>query len=209
VSAIHGEQFESLGQQAQAARLGMWVFLGSELLLFAGLFALYAAARVEAPHAFHEGVAHGTKTLGTINTAVLITSSTFAALAVHALRGANRRRCLLALSATLGLAAAFLAIKLVEYLQHFRQGIYPGGVGAFFVTHPNPGLASFWTLYFVSTGLHAIHVAVGMLVIGATAAQVARGRIHAERLYPLENATLYWHLIDLVWIFLWPLYYLT
>jgi cytochrome c oxidase subunit 3 len=209
VTTLHGEHFESLGQQAQASRLGMWVFLGSELLLFAGLFALYAAGRVEAPSAFHEGIAHSTKILGSINTAVLITSSTFAALSVQALRRAKRGLCLLALLITLALAAAFLVIKFSEYARHFREGIYPGGAGAFFVSHPSHGLASFWTLYFVSTGLHAIHVAVGMLVIGFTLAKVARGKINAERLYPLENATLYWHLIDLVWIFLWPLYYLT
>jgi cytochrome c oxidase subunit III len=209
VNSIHGDQFESLGQQAQASRLGMWVFLGSELLLFAGLFALYAAGRVGAPAAFHEGIAHSTKILGSINTGVLITSSTFAALSVQALRRSKRGLCLLALLATLGLAAVFLIIKLTEYGRHFREGIYPGGAGQFFATHSNHGLALFWTLYFVSTGLHAIHVLVGMLVIGFTAVGIARGSIHAERLYPLENATLYWHLIDLVWIFLWPLYYLT
>lgn len=199
--------FESGVQQAHAARLGMWVFLSSELLLFAGLFALYAASRAATPAAFHAGVAHAQKWLGSANTLVLLLSSTLAALAVRALEHERRRLCLLALGATLLLAATFLVIKAAEYWLHFREGIFPGrpldGRSA------ELGSTLFWTLYFVSTGLHALHVLVGILVLGMTAHGILRLRIGAERAYVLENATLYWHLVDLVWIFLWPLYYLT
>lgn len=209
MTLAHGEHFESTAQQAQASRLGMWVFLGSELLLFAGLFALYSAGRLEAPGAFREGIAHSTKLLGSLNTAVLLTSSTCAAIALRALERSRRGVCLLSLGLTLLLGLVFLLIKFSEYAQHFREGIYPGGVGHFFTTHAERSLAFFWTMYFVSTGLHAVHVTVGLFVIGCSAYGVARGSIHPQRSYPLENATLYWHLIDLIWIVLWPLYYLT
>lgn len=208
MTIAHGDHFESEAQQAQASRLGMWVFLGSELLLFAGLFALYSAGRLEAPSAFREGIAHSTKLLGSLNTAVLLTSSTCAAISLRALEHGRRGVCLLALALTLLLGLAFLGIKFSEYALHFREGIYPGGAGRFFSTHPSRSLAFFWTMYFVSTGLHAVHVTVGLLVIGFSAYGVARGSIHPLRSYPLENATLYWHLIDLIWIVLWPLYYL-
>ncbi|HEY8945517.1 MAG TPA: cytochrome c oxidase subunit 3 [Polyangiaceae bacterium] len=195
--------FESGEQQTQAARLGMWIFLGSELLLFAGLFALYAASRAAMPAAFHAAIAHSEKILGSINTGVLLVSSTLAALSVRALEQGNRRGCLLALGGTLLLAATFLGIKVTEYGLHFREGIFPGGS-----TTGERGAPIFWTLYFVSTGLHAIHVLVGMGVLSLAARGVARGQIPRERAYVLENATLYWHLVDLIWIFLWPLYYL-
>lgn len=208
MSRGHASHFQSSEQQAQAARLGMWVFLGSELLLFGGLFALYAGYRAHAPQAFAEGIAHSSKGLGSTNTGLLLISSTLAALSVHAGRAGQRRRAALLLFGTMALGVAFLIIKLVEYRAHFRAGIYPGGVGQFFVQHPTPGLASFWTLYFAATGLHAVHVSVGLLLLAVTTAALLRGKLMAERLYPLENAVLYWHLIDLIWIFLWPLYYL-
>jgi len=197
------QHFESNAQRAQAARLGMWVFLGSELLLFAGLFALYGASRAAAPAAFRTAIEHSEKVLGSINTLVLLVSSTSAALAVRAIEHDRRRACLLALGGTLLLAGAFLAIKLTEYRLHFREGIFPGGSA-----HVGHGATLFWTLYFVSTGLHAIHVVVGMGVLALAARGVALGQITSERAYVLENATLYWHLVDLIWIFLWPLYYL-
>jgi cytochrome c oxidase subunit 3 len=208
MSAQHAGHFESVEQQAQAARLGMWVFLGSELLLFAGLFALYAGYRVHAPAAFALGIAHGNKALGSLNTGILLASSTLAALAVHAARGGRRGRAVWSLGGTLALGAAFLIVKLTEYSQHFHAGIYPGGSGEFFSRHTEPGLATFWTLYFAATGLHAIHVAVGLVVLAITAINWARRRLTPEHLFRFENAVLYWHLIDVIWIFLWPLYYL-
>ena len=207
--AAHAEHFESAARQAHAARFGMWVFLGSELLLFAGLFALYATGRVANPEAFREGIAHATKTLGSINTAILLVSSTSVALSVELLRRGRQKLSIGALGVTIALGVAFLALKLTEYAEHFREGIFPGGAGHFFVLHPAPGLALFWSLYFISTGLHAVHVCVGLLLLSLTARRVAQGHINSTHLYTLHNAALYWHLIDLVWIFLWPLYYLT
>lgn len=208
MSAEPAEHFESTAQQAHAARLGTWVFLASELLLFAGLFALYGAYRGHFPSGFREGIQHATKWQGSLNTLLLLTSSTLVALAVDALRRDRPARAWLLSGSTILLGAAFLAIKLHEYRGHFALGIYPGGAGDYFAGHATPGLATFWTLYFATTGLHAIHVLIGMLVLGVTCIGLLRGSITARRSYPLENAALYWHLVDLIWIFVWPLYYL-
>lgn len=207
MTPAHAEHFESAEQQAHAARLGMWVFLASELLLFAGLFALYAGYRAHWPDGFKDGIAHATKWPGALNTILLLTSSTLAALAVEAGREGRRLRACLLLGSTMLLGVAFFTIKLLEYRAHFAEGIYPGGAGSY-LAHAPPGASVFWTLYFVSTGLHAVHVLVGIIVLGMTAIGLLRGRLAADRSYVLENAVLYWHLIDLIWIFLWPLYYL-
>jgi cytochrome c oxidase subunit 3 len=202
-------QFEDMPKQAHAARLGMWIFLASEVLLFAGLFALYASYRAEHPSGFGEGVRHNTRVLGSINTAVLLVSSYFAALGLHQLRRDRRRLAVLLTSLTIALGAVFLAIKFVEYRTHFREGIYPGGVGRFFAEHhADQGMIQFWTLYFFMTGLHAVHVTVGMGVLAFVALRVARARVTAAAPHPLELAAIYWHLVDVIWIFLWPLFYL-
>lgn len=207
MSPTPARHFESASQQAHAARFGMWVFLSSELLLFAGLFALYAANRVASPAEFRAFIEHAQKLLGSLNTVVLLLSSTFAACAVRAFERGQRRLCLFSLSGTLILAVAFLAIKLTEYGIHFREGIFPGRVLES-SGHAAHASVLFWTLYFVTTGLHALHVFVGLVVLGFVAVAIARDRLARERVYVLENATLYWHLVDVIWIFLWPLYYL-
>jgi cytochrome c oxidase subunit 3 len=194
--------------RAYTAKLGMWVFLASESLLFAALFALYGAARAADPEAFAEGIRHMSLSLGTINTFLLLTSSAVVASSVDALERGRRRTAMALISCTIVLGLAFLALKGTEYVQHIHNGIVPGGGTPFFVSHPARGLGIFFTLYYLTTGLHALHVIVGLVVLTWAALQVARRRIDSGRAYPLELATLYWHLIDLVWIFLWPLYYL-
>jgi cytochrome c oxidase subunit III len=124
--------FESMEQQAHAARLGMWVFLASEMLLFAGLFALFVTYRVEHPVGFAEGVRHNTKVLGSINTGVLLFSSYLVATSVQMVRRGSLGTAKLLILGTIVLGATFLAIKFTEYGHHFREGIYPGGAGAFF-----------------------------------------------------------------------------
>ena len=128
---VHAGHFEDLARQAHAARLGMWVFLGSEVLFFAGLFALYATYRIEHPTGFGEGVLHNTLALGTTNTGVLLLSSYTIALAVHELRRGKTRAAAALTGVTVLLGVCFLGIKTTEYLEHFREGIYPGGVGSF------------------------------------------------------------------------------
>jgi cytochrome c oxidase subunit 3 len=207
-SAPHEEHFESLAQQAHAARLAMWVFLASEVLLFASLFALYASYRLHFTASFTEAVHHNAKVIGSINTGVLLLSSTIVACSVHALRSGRRALAAMFVAATMSLGLVFLILKATEYRAHFHEGIYPGGAGRFFLEHPLPGLPEFWTLYFGMTGLHAVHVIVGVTVLGAMLLGILRGRIDMATSYKLELGALYWHLVDLVWIFLWPLFYL-
>jgi cytochrome c oxidase subunit 3 len=205
---VHAEYFEDMRKQAHAARLGMWVFLASEILFFAGLFALYATYRTEHPRGFGIGVEHNTLAWGTINTAVLLVSSYTIALAVHELRRNRATESALLIVATVFLGGCFLAIKTGEYLKHFREGIYPGGAGAFFHEYTEPGVKMFFTLYYCMTGLHAIHVLVGMIVLSVLLTQVISGKIGASAPYRLAIGAVYWHLIDVIWIFLWPLFYL-
>jgi cytochrome c oxidase subunit III len=205
---VPAEHFEDLATQAHAAKLGIAVFLASEALLFAGLFALFATYRAEYTEAFGEGVRHNTKVLGSLNTAVLLVSSTLVALSVHAARAGKRLRSALLLSGTIVLGFAFLGVKLVEYAHHFHEGIFPGGAGVFFQQHTEQGLPLFWTLYYVVTGLHAVHVTVGVTVLAVMLVRVLRGRIAPPATYPLEIGALYWHLVDVIWIFVWPLFYL-
>jgi cytochrome c oxidase subunit 3 len=202
------EHFENLEKQAHAARLGMWVFLGSEVLFFSGLFALYIAYRTEHPYGFGVGVEHNTLALGSINTGVLLVSSYTVAMAVHELRRGKNRLSALLIGTTVLLGLAFLVIKTTEYLQHFREGIYPGGWGPFFHEHGDAGTKMFFTLYYCMTGLHAAHVFVGMCVLAVLLLRVARRDIGDWAPHPLAMGAVYWHLVDLIWIFLWPLFYL-
>ncbi len=202
------DHFESLEQQAQAARLGMWVFLATEVLLFGAAFALFVSYQVHFPDAFRQSIEHNAKVLGTVNTGVLLTSSTLVAGAVHALRAGSRRSSSWLLAGTIGLAFVFLGIKATEYGRHFAEGIYPGGAGHFFVEHHVRGMAEFWTLYYLMTGLHAVHVTVGIGVLGVLLVEVLRGRIGKRSAHKLEIGAIYWHLVDVIWIFLWPLFYL-
>jgi len=208
-SPPHASHFESLERQADAARFGMWVFLGSEVLLFSGLFALYGSYRAHWPHAFDVGIEHMEVVLGSVNTVVLIVSSYFAALSVHGLERGKRRQAMLSLAVTLALGATFLVLKGVEYAHHLEDGMAPGGRTAFFRAQGVTGLESFVTLYYVSTGLHALHVVVGMTILAVFFVLVATRRVGRPHAHKLETAVLYWHLVDAIWIFLWPMYYLT
>lgn len=203
------DQYDSLETQQHAARLGMWVFLGSETLLFAALFALYMAYRMIYPEGFAAGVEHSDQVMGTLNTVVLITSSFTVALAVHAVRDGHRRGVGWLLLATIALAGVFLVIKGFEYAHHFRDGIYPGHLfdNDELDTHGR-GPILFFTLYFFMTGLHALHVIAGIVFLGVVAVVHRRRPYTSESYVPLDLGALYWHLVDAVWIFLWPIFYL-
>lgn len=198
--------FEDLEVQAHAAHVGMWVFLGSELLLFAGVFALYAGYRAGNTEAFRAASTHTDFALGALMTGVLLTGSLFAALAAAAIR-AGRRGTPALLAAAAASGALFLGLKLTEYAHHVRDGVLPtGGPG---IPHdPAGGERIFWALYYAGTGLHMVHVTVGVLVLLVLAALVARGRLGPDRAHVVENGCDYWHLVDLVWLFLWPAFYL-
>ncbi len=201
------EWFEDIDKQDHAARLGMWLFLASEALLFAGLFGLYTCYRIAHAADFLAASRHNNVYLGTLNTVVLITSSFTVAWAIHSLQAGRPRAAVRSLALTLLLGASFLVVKGVEYRQHFHDGIFPSSYYRF-AELPQSGARLFFTLYYFMTGLHALHVVGGMTWVAATLVLVRRGRLGAARPLGLELAGLYWHLVDLVWIFLWPLLYL-
>ena len=191
-----------------ALHLAMWIFLGSETLLFAGLFGLYAAYRAEYTVDFVAAVAHNDEVIGTVNTVVLIVSSFFVAWGIHAMRAGRDRRCVTALAIALGLGLLFLVFKSIEYRHHFAEGIVPGE-GYASAALPSFGAHMFFNLYYTMTGLHALHVIAGMVILGWLIVRVRRRRATREHHPELELGGLYWHLVDVVWIFLWPLLYLT
>lgn len=206
-AATARDWFEDAERQAYASSIGMWLFLGSELLLFGGLFGLYAAYRVIYPVDFHHAAGHNEVAIGSANTFVLITSSFTVAWAVHALRAGARRMAVLAVGVTVLFGLIFLGLKAIEYTHHFREGIYPGA-GYALASLPGPGARHFFTLYFFMTGLHAMHVIGGLTALVLIGWATHRGRVNPDHPTALENAALYWHLVDVVWIFLWPLLYL-
>ena len=200
-------QFDSLGQQTEAATLGMWVFLVTEVLFFGGLFVTYAVYRAFYPAAFSAGSHELDIVLGGINTAVLITSSLTMALAVHAAQLGQRRLLMLFLTATMILGSVFLGIKAVEYYHKFAEHHVPGAGFQFEKEHQRHAQI-FFSLYFIMTGLHALHMIIGIGVLLVMWIWAWRGTITAEYFAPIEISGLYWHFVDIVWIFLFPLLYL-
>ena len=187
------------------ARLGMWLFLVTEWLLFGGLFLVYSYLRHLYPGDFHRGGATMDVRLGVANTVILLTSSLTVALSVAALRRGAGARAKAMLAASLALGLAFLAIKGLEWAAKFQHGLFPGAPQ---LAGLPQGEQLFLKLYFTMTGLHGLHVLAGLGVFAVLLAQAARGRLGRERAIQLENAGLFWHLVDVVWIFLLPLFYL-
>lgn len=199
--------FETLEKQHHAGRLGMWVFIASELLFFAALFALYASYRALYREAFAAASQHSDLTIGTINTFVLITSSFTIALAIHAIHTDDRKRTFRFLGVTFVLGTLFMLFKGYEYLHHFHEGIAPG-LWYTFTELDAPGVRLYFTLYYVMTGLHALHVAIGLGLIAWLMVRTRRGVYSRHSSLGLELVGVYWHLVDLIWIFLWPMFYL-
>lgn len=202
------EHFEDLPKQEHAGRLGLWIFLASEMLFFAALFTLFAGYRLEHGEVFDRAVRHNAVALGSTNTAILLGGSTLAAVGVALYRRgrAGAGAALFATTAALGLV--FLGVKSTEYALHFREGIYPGGAGEFFADHPERGYAVFFTLYYWMTGLHALHVIVGIGLLAWVALWSTRRKVGVHGSHRAELVALYWHFVDVIWIFLWPMFYL-
>jgi cytochrome c oxidase subunit 3 len=200
--------FENLAQQTEASTLGMWVFLVTEVLFFGGLFLCYLVYRLAYPDAFAAASHSLDVTLGTINTVVLITSSLTMALAVHSAQTGQRKLIMMFLVATMLLGAVFLGIKGVEYYHKFVEHHVPGPGFQFeekeYVRHAQ----IFFSLYFAMTGLHALHMVIGFGIMTWMLLWTWRGTITAEYYSPIEISGLYWHFVDIVWIFLFPLLYL-
>jgi len=199
--------FDDLEQQTEAATLGMWVFLITEILFFGGLFAVYTVYRHAYPAAFAAASHELDITLGAINTAVLIGSSLTMALAVHSAQTGARRLTSVFLIATIVLGGVFLGIKATEYAHKFAEHHVPGP-GFQFAPEYVRQAQVFFSLYFAMTGLHALHMVIGIGVLLVLLWLSWRGRFSAEYFTPVEVTGLYWHFVDIVWIFLFPLLYL-
>lgn len=197
--------FDDLEQQKESDTLGMWLFLGTEIMLFGGLFLGYAVYRALYPEAWVEGSNHNDILLGTLNTCVLLISSLTMALAVHAAEEDLWGTSVGFLGATLILGTLFLGIKFYEYYVHYEHHLVPG-LRFNLEQGPAPHVELFMFFYFVMTGLHAVHMLIGLGVVGVIAFQAWRRRLSFHM--PVEMAGLYWHLVDIVWVFLFPLLYL-
>jgi cytochrome c oxidase subunit III len=199
--------FSTSQQQAESAKLGMWVFLLTEILLFGGLFLAYTVYRSWHPDMFYNAHLFLDRELGSLNTVVLILSSLTMALAIRSMQLGNRKRTIRMLVFTLALAAVFLVVKYFEYSHKIDLGQLPGKLYTFQgIEGDNPHV--FFSVYFLMTGLHGIHVVAGMLTIGWVLWRTVRNDFSSEYYTPIEMTGLYWHLVDLVWIFLFPLFYL-
>jgi cytochrome c oxidase subunit 3 len=201
-------QFDDAGQQHEAASLGMWVFLVTEVMFFGGLFTVYVVYRALFPTVFGHASNHLDVFLGTLNTAVLITSSLTMALAVRAAQvGARGGTIARWLGATAALGATFLSIKGYEYAHKYLEGMLPGPT----FTYAGPDAHQtelFLSLYFTMTGVHALHMVIGLGLLAWLVVGARRGRFGAAYHTPVELVGLYWHFVDVVWIFLFPLLYL-
>ena len=198
--------FHSGQQQLSAANLGMWLFLGQEILFFSGLFMAYIAYRWMYPDTWLSAADVLDKGLGATNTVVLLTSSLTMVFAVREVELDRPKHAIRYLIATVGFGVVFLGIKAVEYSHKFEYGILPG---AHYAGDNVEGMAGlFFGIYFALTGLHAVHVIIGLGLLGWLALKVNAGTVNRENYALAENIGLYWHLVDLIWIFLFPLMYL-
>ena len=187
------------------ARVGMWLFLLSEILLFGGMFILYSTYRYRYPSDFHQGSQEMEILLGTLNTLLLQTSALIMTLSIVVLQRGNRRLSIYLLLGTMLLGLVFLGIKGSEWGLKIRDGIYPNS--PILLARPK-GQILYFSLYYVMTGLHGFHVFVGICVLSVMLVFLLTGKLHPARVVPLENSGLYWHLVDIIWIFLYPLFYL-
>lgn len=201
-----GHHWETMEQQHEGNILGMWLFLITEVMLFGGLFTSYIIFRMLYPDVFQESSHFQNVPIGTFNTVILITSSLTMALAVRSAQLANRRALVIFLLLTTVLGLAFVGFKGYEYYQHWHEGLVPGML----FTNPelDPRAQIYFFLYFTMTGLHAIHMLIGIGIVIVLAVQAMRGRYLGPFYAPVELMGLYWHFVDVVWVFLFPLLYL-
>jgi cytochrome c oxidase subunit III len=205
--AALAHQFDDAAQQRDAANFGMWVFLVTEIMFFGGLFAGYAIYRTMYPDAFALTSRYMNVTLGTVNTIVLITSSLTMALAVFSSRTNERRATGLLLLSTIALGLVFLAVKMYEYHEKYLEHIVPGV--DFRLSGPEAGhMQMLFCFYFIMTGLHAVHMVIGVGLLGWLVRKNSGGAFSRGYNNPVEIVGLYWHFVDIVWIFLFPLLYL-
>ena len=187
------------------AKLGMWIFIFTELILFGGLFVAYGMYRSMHPHDFHHAAGELNVVLGVINTLVLLTSSLTMVLSIVAIRLQRKAQSIFFLGTTMVLGCVFLVNKFFEWKAKIHHGLYPGS--EHLMARP-PGERLFFGLYYGMTGMHGLHVTVGVIVMAIMLGLLRRDKIRHDDFIKLENAGLYWHLVDVIWIFLLPLFYL-
>lgn len=195
----------ALHRDDEGSKMGMWLFIFSELLLFGGMFIVYAVYRYKNPVAFHLAGQELDTSIGTFNTIILLISSMTVAMSIIAIQANNKRRAINLLTVTIILALIFMVNKYFEWSGKFGHGIYPGSEH---LSNLGQGEVLFFGLYFMMTGLHALHILVGVTLLVVMLSKVMDGSINSGNYVQLENSGLYWHLVDLIWIFLFPLFYL-
>jgi len=186
-------------------KIGMWLFLFTELLFFGGMFLLYSVFRSQYPAEFHAAAQEEDLLLGSINTAVLLTSSFTIAIAIAAMRKGSKMLSLCMQIATIVFGICFMIIKYLEWSAKISKGIYPDSPE---LLTQGKGDTLFFGLYYVMTGIHGIHVLIGVIAICIMFVYTRRGVIDRDNFAKLENTGLYWHFVDIVWIYLFPLFYL-
>lgn len=196
---------EHVHRDDTASKMGMWIFLFTELMLFGGMFIAYASYRFLYPEGFIVAAAELNAFIGAVNTIILLTSSLTIAMAIHALQTSNKKLCIALMIFTIVCGLAFLVNKYFEWSAKFEHGIYPKGPA---MNGMSEGEIIYFGLYYVMTGLHGLHVLAGMIFIGIVLVSVIKNKISRNNFMRLENSGLYWHLVDIIWIFLFPLFYL-
>ncbi len=187
------------------SKMGMWLFLFTELLLFGGMFLAYGYYRYLYSDEFHFAATELSTSIGTLNTVILLTSSLTVALAIAAIQKGKKNFAIFNLVVTIGFALAFMVNKYFEWAAKMHHGIYPG---ADELLAKSNGEIIFFGLYYVMTGLHGLHVVIGLVLLAVMLVFVIQDKITKDKYVALENSGLYWHLVDLIWIFLFPLFYL-
>jgi cytochrome c oxidase subunit 3 len=206
-STALAHQFDDIEQQHDSASLGMWIFLSTEIMFFGGMFLGYALYRAWYSPAYAAASRHLDIVLGGINTGVLLCSSLTMALAVHAAQLGARRTVVLFLIATILLGCVFLGIKGVEYYHKYEEHLIPGDHFQFEGANPKHAQL-FFSFYFALTGMHALHMIIGIGMMLVMILMTLRERFSPQYYFPIEMAGLYWHFVDIVWVFLFPLLYL-
>lgn len=201
VSADHGH----VHRDDVGSKMGMWLFLFTELLLFGGMFLAYAVYRFQHPQEFHIAGMELNTSVGALNTVVLLTSSLTVALSIAAIQKGNKFLSLVFLNLTIVMAIVFMINKYFEWSAKFAHGIYPGSEE---LLNRSNGEILFFGLYYVMTGLHGLHVIIGVVLLAVMVVMIIKGKVNPDKYIALENSGLYWHLVDLIWIFLFPLFYL-
>ncbi len=187
-------------------KIGLWLFLFTELLLFGGMFLIYAIYRARYSEVFHVAAQELNTGIGALNTLLLLTSSLTVAVSITALQKGNKKVALLCLYATIAMGLGFMVNKDVEWSAKFHHHLYPGSEEM--LKSATPGWSHFYSLYFIMTGLHGLHVVAGLALLGVMVVWVAKDKVNRKEFGFLENSGLYWHLVDLIWIYLFPLFYL-